>query len=161
MFDDMFENIGGKIKKFVKFLAVVDMVLFIVLAIIILIYGFVSGHGFLGVLLGGIVGGIGFLSSWISSWKLYGYGEIVQRLISIDKKLGENDYKRHHAFDPNRFKPMPEKDQETLYRFAIEQINKGQYEFACNTLKRISDYKDSKRLLEETESKLKNSNQNR
>ena len=143
MFDNMFEDIGNKIKKFVKFFAVAGMLLSIILGIFLALSN---------VLIGILIGAFGFLLSWISAWLIYGYGEMVQRLINIDKKLGSDNKQPTHSFNPAKFKTIDsEKDKETLYQSALEQINKKQYNFAYSSLKRIPGYKNADELLKQIE----------
>lgn len=78
----MFENIGGKIKK-----------LAIVITIIGIIISFIIGMrltneiGFGGVIV--VLGGI--LLSWIGSFLLYGFGEIIDLLRKISGETSETD----------------------------------------------------------------------
>ena len=144
MFDNMFEDIGNKIKKLVKFFAVAGMLLSIILGIILCLSN---------ILIGIIVSALGFLLSWVGAWLMYGYGEMVQRLINIDKKLGAGNKQSTHTFDPAKFKTIDSaKDKETLYQSALEQINKKQYNFAYSSLKRIPGYKNADELLKQIES---------
>ena len=144
MFDNMFEDIGNKIKKLVKFFAVAGMLLSIILGIILCLSN---------ILIGIIVSAFGFLLSWVGAWLMYGYGEMVQRLINIDKKLGAGNKQSTHTFDPAKFKTIDSaKDKETLYQSALEQINKKQYNFAYSSLKRIPGYKNADELLKQIES---------
>ena len=127
MFDNMFEDIGNKIKKLVKFFAVAGMLLSIILGIILCLSN---------ILIGIIVCALGFLLSWVGAWLMYGYGEMVQRLINIDKKLGAGNKQSTHTFDPAKFKTIDSaKDKETLYQSALEQINKKTIQFCLQFLK--------------------------
>ena len=76
----MFDNIGGKIKN----LAVISTWIGIIFSIILAIATWVCEFGFL---LGLIVLVVGFLCSWIGSFLLYGFGELIVRIQSIDEKL--------------------------------------------------------------------------
>ena len=76
----MYDNIGSKIK-------IVAQILFVLGVIGSIIFGFVicfgsedfKAIGFLYILLGG-------LSSWLSTLLMYGFGELIERVCSIDKK---------------------------------------------------------------------------
>lgn len=156
MFNNLFENIGEKIKNTVKFFAIFGMVISILLGVDIIFEGFI----FIGI----IVTLLGFLISWMGSWLLYGYGELIQRCINIDKKLSgtHNDatattapqqpkpaYVKPATTSNNEFNhPTSEQDKEVLYQFALEKIKDKQYKFAYNALKRIRGYKDSEALIE-------------
>lgn len=141
MFDNLFENIGEKIKSVTKAFACVGMILSIILAIICFVVG-----GSYGILIGLLVGGIGFLLSWMGAWFIYGYGEIIQCLISINRKLEDITAEKKNKIEQTI--DSQDKDKETLYQFALEKIEKKQYRFACDALKRILDYKDANELLE-------------
>ena len=83
----MYDEIGKKIKMLAK-------VIFIVLAIAISILGIVCAGmmgkgGFLCILLAAV----GVLLAWVSGFILYGFGELVDRISNIDKKLNENKTK--------------------------------------------------------------------
>ena len=150
MFDNMFDNIGEKIKKYVKAFASVGMVLSIIIGIVCCIFG-----GPIGIAVGIAVGVLGFIGSWVGAWMMYGYGEMVQRLINIDRKLGSNQKQddKTRNFDSNKFRQVEKTDdKETLYKFALEQIEKKQYAFARDSLKRIAGYKDSDEILAKIES---------
>lgn len=150
MFDNMFDNIGEKIKKYVKSFACVGMTASIIIGVVCCIFG-----GSVGIIAGILVGVLGFLGSWVGAWMMYGYGEMVQRLINIDRKLSsvQKQDSRTRNFDPNRFKQVEKaEDKETLYKFALEQIDKKQYAFARDALKRIAGYKDSDEILARIES---------
>lgn len=76
----MYDNIGSKIK-------IVAQILFVLGVIGSIIFGFVicfgsedfNAIGFLYILLGGLI-------SWLSTLLMYGFGELIERVCSIDKK---------------------------------------------------------------------------
>ena len=76
----MFDNIGGKIKSLATILAVLGIIASIIIGCTILDAG---GSGLFGVLT--IVGGA--LLSWLSSFALYGFGQLIETNQSIDSKL--------------------------------------------------------------------------
>lgn len=76
----MFVNIGGKIKSLATILAVLGIIASIIIGCLMLDAG---GGGLPGVLT--IVGGS--LLSWLSSFTLYGFGELIETNQSIDSKL--------------------------------------------------------------------------
>ena len=94
----MFNNIGGKIKGLAKFVCWVGIIMCIISGIVIISQGnqlkhisysdSVNGSSMIvtGVLLI-IAGSIG---SWLGSLVLYGFGELIERAVSIDNKLGKN-----------------------------------------------------------------------
>ena len=82
----MFSNIGGKIKKLAIILCVLGMIGSVVYGIIC----FTNSNKYQDLKLVGIlilVGGC--LVSWIISFFVYGYGELIERAASIDKRLAK------------------------------------------------------------------------
>jgi hypothetical protein len=77
----MFNNIGKKIKKLVKFETIVCCILFIIFAIRL----FTQRMVFLGF----VVLIFGCLLSWISSFLLYGFGELIDKTAEIAKNTTE------------------------------------------------------------------------
>ena len=81
MFDDLYENIGGKIKSWAKWMFIVEAIGAIIFGIFILDkLGFDDGWwGFL-------VFSFGPIIAWVSSWLLYAFGELVEDVHAIRKK---------------------------------------------------------------------------
>lgn len=78
----MYDNIGGKIKSLAKTIFVLE-----VLAIVII--GFVAmaqseGDGETAQI-AFIIMLVAFIVAWISSWFLYGFGEIIEKLCQIEQ----------------------------------------------------------------------------
>ena len=73
----MYDNIGGKIKGLAK-------VIFFVEAIAAVITGFVfmAAHDYL-IPVGLLVMILGPIVSWVSSWLLYGFGELIDKTCDI------------------------------------------------------------------------------
>ncbi len=71
----MYDNIGGKIKGLVKTIFVLESIGFIILGLSMLDAS---------VLLGLIVLIIGPLIAWVSSFVLYGFGELVEKISQIE-----------------------------------------------------------------------------
>ncbi len=76
----MYENIGAKLKSVAMFFCVLGMI--------------VSGiTGIAGLFRGQIMQGllmilVGCVSSWLGGMAFYGFGELIERAVSIDQKLG-------------------------------------------------------------------------
>ena len=144
----MSQKIVKKIKNFSRFVLVAGIIASIVWGIIIGVANESLIDG-LSIVFGGI------LSSLCISLLLDGYGEIIQRLINIDTKLTPRR-EEFGKFDLHKFKrnePVENiDDKEVLYQFALEQIEKKQYAFARDSLKRIAGYKDSDEILAKIES---------
>ena len=75
----MFDDIGGKIKRFAKAYCWVEIISCIVVGIILL----VEGSTLAGVLC--IV--VGSLVSWVSAWGLYAFGEITDKVSKIQNDI--------------------------------------------------------------------------
>ena len=87
----MYNNIGGKIKFLAKVIAWIGIIASIITGIIWIIIGIAnaSSGGGISMLIGiGIMIG-GFLWSWISSWGLYGYGELIEKTAETAENTAE------------------------------------------------------------------------
>lgn len=74
----MFSNIGGKIKVLAMVLAWLGIILSVIIGIITIRYSLIAGL---------LYAGIGALSSWVGSFLLYGFGELIENVTSINFKL--------------------------------------------------------------------------
>lgn len=68
----MFENIGEKIKSLAKICTYIGIAIFMMLGIIAIAFT-------KNILIGLIITGVGFFISWISSFLLFGFGEIISQ----------------------------------------------------------------------------------
>ncbi len=75
----MFENVGRKIKGFVKIIFWIEAIASVVAGIVYMATAWDTQWIGLFIAAGGI------LVAWISSWMLYGYGEIIDKLIEIER----------------------------------------------------------------------------
>lgn len=82
----MFNHVGRKIKKLVKILCLIEIALFVIGGIVIM---FVTTNvvGPLGILIGILVAGLGSFFSWIGSFFIYGFGELVENSTVIAKRM--------------------------------------------------------------------------
>ncbi|MBP3554764.1 MAG: hypothetical protein IJY37_06080 [Clostridia bacterium] len=74
----MFDQIGKKIKTLASTLTTIGIIVSIIVGFIILVNG--SGAGFLVML-------VGSLLSWLSSYVLYGLGELIDKTSTISANL--------------------------------------------------------------------------
>ncbi|MCR5566464.1 MAG: hypothetical protein K6F61_06400 [Clostridiales bacterium] len=82
----MFSNIGGKIKK----LAVVLCILGMVASVVCAVFCFVNSSRQQDLTLTGVLILVaGCLASWIGSFFTYGFGELIERTVSIDNRLAK------------------------------------------------------------------------
>ena len=68
----MFKNIGGKIKKVLEIVTTIGIVASVILGILIMLIDDEM------VLIGLVVMALGCFSSWIGSFLLYGYGQLIE-----------------------------------------------------------------------------------
>lgn len=94
----MFNNIGKKIKKVAELVTTIGIIIFVIIGIAIMavgLYGAIenddASSGVVYVLVGISVAVIGSLISWLMSFILYGYGELIDETSRIAKHFcGEN-----------------------------------------------------------------------
>lgn len=67
----MYDDIGGKIKSLAKALALVEAVVSVIVGIAIMVSGKLVYLGLILLIVGPIV-------AWISSWLLYGFGQLIE-----------------------------------------------------------------------------------
>ena len=84
----MYHNIGRKFKLYAKIYAIIGVVLCLLSGIGIIIAGIVMGDSLIIIIT--IVGGLiiallGSLLTWVSSWHIYWYGEMSEKIIEIEK----------------------------------------------------------------------------
>ncbi len=78
----MFNNIGGKIKWAAKTCTILGMILsgILGLSMIGVFFAFAEGWAYIvGILVGAAAFALGSLIAWVSSWLLYGYGELIDK----------------------------------------------------------------------------------
>ncbi len=71
----MFENIGGKIMGFAKFLCALGFIASVITGVIFVVMGIDYDDFFL--MMGLIIIVSGCLLSWITSWFMYAFGQLV------------------------------------------------------------------------------------
>ena len=81
----MFNNIGNKIKGFATFLTIIGIIASIIVGIILIISGASLYYGGGTLILAGILAMVvGSLISWISSFVLYGFGQLIDSTERIE-----------------------------------------------------------------------------
>lgn len=92
----MYNNVGAKLKGLAKFLAWFGIIGSCISGITIMAAGssisYYGAYGSSSLAGGGLVGGIiimviGSLASWLSSLALYGFGEMIENVASMNDKL--------------------------------------------------------------------------
>ena len=89
----MFDNVGGKIKGFAKFICWAGIIASVICAAVFIL-GALSGgtdkeSSTLLAVYGVLTLVFGILVSWISSFKLYGYGELIDKVMDIEETVYE------------------------------------------------------------------------
>ena len=100
----MFTNIGNKIRILAKVLCIIGIVFSCILGLVMLISGFslfgnryTIGVGF-AMIFGGIVSAaLGVLFSWIGSFVLYGYGQLIHSVQNLEKKVLGDEYESYET----------------------------------------------------------------
>ena len=82
----MYTNAGKSIKTYVSTMVTIGYIIFGGVGTICLWTGIIS-NGVLEAFVGILVGAVGCFFVWLSGLMLYAYGELVDRMISIDKKM--------------------------------------------------------------------------
>lgn len=80
----MFDNIGDKIKKLAKVETVIGIGISIIMGFLLLVNG--SIHS---IFTGILVMILGVLISWVSSFALYGFGELIEKVSQMDRCMRE------------------------------------------------------------------------
>lgn len=82
----MFNNIGAKIKALAVGIMIVGVIVYLLVGMTVLVLGADQEEGGM-ILIGFLIMALGTLIAWISSWFLYGYGELIDKVSKIEKKL--------------------------------------------------------------------------
>ena len=80
----MFDDIGGKIKKLATFFSFIGIIISILVGIILTVI-------FNSVLFLLLIGGLGSLFSWIASFCLYGFGQLIENSDKAVELLSKNN----------------------------------------------------------------------
>ena len=80
----MFDNIGKKIKSLARVLCWVGVIVYVIAAIIMIVIGIEEYEDTLSAL-GVILLFVGPLMSWISSFFMYGFGELIDKVCDIER----------------------------------------------------------------------------
>ncbi len=75
---DMYDNVGGKIKKMASVVAVIGIIVSVIAGIRTMAVSAIGGL---------IVAAIGALASWISNIALYAFGDLVENVAAIKEAI--------------------------------------------------------------------------
>ena len=101
----MYKNIGGKIKILAIVVAAIEAILFVILGIYMWWY---TEDAFWGLFIL-----IGVVISWVSSFVLYGFGVVVEKLCKIEENTGGYNKSNHAPIDQTKYVPFSEMQEET------------------------------------------------
>ena len=87
----MFNNIGKKIKTVAQLVTYIGITLFIIIGIVVAAFGLENDDP-LGIVWCIIIILIGGLISWLMSFILYGFGELIDKTTDIAKAVCGNNY---------------------------------------------------------------------
>ncbi len=90
LFDNLYSNIGGKIKSLAKAAFIVEAIASVITGIVLIAIGDDTGPLgdaglFISVFAGLLTIVLGILAAWASSWLIYGFGEIVDKVCDIER----------------------------------------------------------------------------
>ena len=108
----MFENIGGKIKGMAKFFCWVGIIGSVSISMVFFSSNNNTAAG-IAVLIGGPI------CSWLGSLMTYGFGELIEKVESIDKKLKvsyskSNTFPDDFTYESSRKKPSEKTATKTV-----------------------------------------------
>ena len=82
-----FHDVGKEIKRWVKFLVVVQVAPYVLTGYIVFAYLEVRGGGVLGLIPAALIIALGYFFARLGRIKLYAFGEIVDRVCSIEEHI--------------------------------------------------------------------------
>ena len=80
-----FDNIGQKIKNFTKWACWITILLIWIAAAILVVAALIAKEKHVWVV--PIASAVASFVVWVGSWGMYAFGELVQRIINIDRKM--------------------------------------------------------------------------
>lgn len=117
----MYDNIGGKIKGLTKWVCIIGSIIMAISGIVCM----GQGEDFIPV--GILLLILGPVLCWISSWILYGFGELIEKISNIERAMSENgksqvqansDSKRRESLEKMRASGLISEEE---YRQAISK----------------------------------------
>lgn len=104
----MFENIGNKIKTLAKVLCWIGIIVSVIVAIVL----FASDDDLVGIGFLVLIGGS--LISWIGSFVLFGFGQLVENSDIIAEQSDRDNQKYHKIVKNNEEKKTPKEKRKLL-----------------------------------------------
>lgn len=91
----MFNNIGRKIKTFAKVMCWIGIIASVVAGLVMIATSFSSDAPAAGIVAGILTAVMGSLFSWVGSFMLVGFGELVENTAEIAANTRKNDYNNY------------------------------------------------------------------
>ena len=104
-----YDNIGEKIKSWAKWIAIVESVLSVIGGILVMVNEIGGGDSWL--LMGPLLMILGPMIAWVSSWLLYGFGEIVSASIIYQYESYDKGNSYMNSSDSEDMKELAERAQ--------------------------------------------------
>lgn len=79
MLDNLYTNIGKKIKTCAKWIFLIEAILAVLVGIVIFSIGLLFSFQFKLIVIGIIVAVLGPVGAWLSTWILYAFGDLVEQ----------------------------------------------------------------------------------
>ena len=123
----MYDNIGGKIKGLAKATFIVEAIATVITGI-----GLMASDDYIMIPVGLLVMVIGPVVAWVSSWSLYGFGELIDKTCDIARNTygGERKSEAQSKVDYERINKIEKlRSQGLITEEEYQQaISKGQQE---------------------------------
>lgn len=83
----MYSNIGGKIKVLAKIICIIGIIVSVISGLGIIIVSSIGYNPGLSVFGGLLVIVLGVLFSWLSTFFIYGFGELIEKVTEIESEI--------------------------------------------------------------------------
>lgn len=122
MLDNLYDNIGSKIKHWAKWVFIVEAIASVIGAICVM----VSAEDSWVLVVGAIALVVGPFVAWVSSWLLYGFGEIIVKVTAIERNTRSTNTDQEessvHSDDANEQQVHILTDEEKVRNQKIARI---------------------------------------
>lgn len=124
-----YDKIGGKIKGLARGTFIVETIATVITGLLLFVNGITAGEGGFAIL--GLLSAVcGPLIAWVSTWILYGFGELIDKICDIERntRLDKVKSKAQSKLDTNRIERIENLRSQGLiteeeYRAAIYKNN--------------------------------------
>ena len=91
----MFNNIGRKIKTFAKVMCWIGIIVSVVAGLVMIVSSFSGYAATAGIVSGILTAVLGSLFSWVGSFMMVGFGELVENTAEIAANTRKNGYNNY------------------------------------------------------------------